>query len=245
MKSVEILIPNYHCLKAIELAVESVRAFTSPGTYSLVVHDDGIPKNLEKLEGFTYRNRHYLRKCAEKGWLRLIEAKENLGHGTSLDILIKQCTANIAVILDCDTQILKYGWLGEAVSLFVDERDLLFCNLEEIKTRLPSLSPWLNPWFAVLNMEAYRKDMEIDWGTVRVDGVWWNVGARLLMKLRDDNPEGYRIQPIPGKLQDYYYHHVHASCTSVVCPHDTPSYVATHNRRFTKIREELANLRKR
>lgn len=243
MKPVDILIPNWHCLEAIELAVESIRKFTPPGDYRLIVHDDALSERLEKLDGFTYRNRYYLRECQAKGWLELIEAEKNIGHGASIDVLLKRSTADIAVILDCDTQILKLGWLEKLTSLFVDERDLVFCNTEEVHTKNPSLTTWFNPWFMALNMEAYRKDMEVDWSTEIIDGVWWNVGARLLIKVRDDNPLGYRIRPIPHELEAYYYHHIHVSCMSVVGPHDTASYAKAHTARFVKIRAELARLR--
>lgn len=239
MKSVDILIPNWHCLEAIELAVESIRAYTNPSHYKLIVHDDAIPRK----KGFTYRNRDYLRECAKNDWLELIESKKNQGHGKSLDILFKRCDSDIAVVLDCDVQILKSGWLQKLVSLFKTRRDLMFCNTEKVHTEKPSLTTWFNPWFLALNMRAYRKDMKVSWAADTIDGVWWNVGARLLKKVREDNPKRYRIQPIPEDLKPYYFHHVHTSCVSVISDWDTENYKATHHAKFKKIREELTKIR--
>jgi len=239
MNQVSILITNYRCREAIELAVESVRKYTKPRSYKLIVHNDIDPKYME----YTLQNTRYLKECERKGWLELIESEKNLGHGKSLDILIKRCDTDYAVILDSDVQILRHGWLEEVMSLFKDERDLVFCTLEKIKTARPSLSPWLHIWFAALNMKAYHDGMEVDWSTGIIDGVWWNVGARLLHKIRDDNPKGYRIQPMPKEVESCCYHWVHVSCCAILSPNDKPSFVAKYNEKFAKIREELANLR--
>lgn len=242
MKKVDILIPNWHCLEAIELAVESIRAFTPQEDYHLVVHDDGLHKEQLK-KGFTYRNRDYLRKCAKKGWLELIESNKNIGHGASLDLLINRSKADFAIVLDCDIQILKHGWLKEAMSCFKKKKDFVFCDTEQHATAILSYPTWINTWFIMMDMKVYRDNMWVDWNVIDVDGVRWNPGAALLAKLETDNPKNYRILPIPKELRPYYYHHVHMSCISTVSSHDTKSFVSAHERRFGKIRRELKKLR--
>lgn len=240
MKSVSILIPNYHCQEAIELTVESIRKYTNPEDYKMIVHNDMDPRDMD----YSNQNAQYLKGCEKRGWLEYLESEKNIGHGSSVGVLIDKCDTDLAVFLDCDIQILRHGWLEEVVSLFRDEKDLLFCTLEEIKTAKPSLSPWLHIWFMALNMKAYRDGMEVDWSTGRIDGVWWNVGARLLHKVRDDNPKGYRIQPMPKSVESCCYHYAHVSCIAIIGPNETPSFIARHNEVFAKIREELATLRR-
>ena len=165
MKKVSILISNYNSYEAIQLCIESIRHYTTYPNYNIVVYDD-CSINETDLE--------YLRKRQDQGWLKLTEGKDKVGHGGSLNFLINEyCQTDLAMILDCDIQILAKGWLTDMVELISkDEKAIVAGDSYGYRRigKLTCLAPFCDFWFAMINMIAYRDGMQIDWSRYMIKG---------------------------------------------------------------------------
>ena len=237
MKSVSILIPNFNSYEAIQLAIESVRKFTPHQDYEIIVFDDGSYNGVDL---------PYLEEKEKLGWIRLLRGEKNLGHGHALNSLIlNACKTDLTVIMDSDIQILEEGWLEELTSLIKDYKTLLVTGTEtNLRTGRPSLNVWFQSWLMLLNMKAYKDGMQVDWRHGVIDDIYYPVGARLWLKVQNDNPKGYEIiGGLPKSLQDKFKHHIHISCIATPSPSDPPRTIAIREERMGKVREELKGVR--
>jgi glycosyltransferase involved in cell wall biosynthesis len=89
----------------VELLVKSVRKFTAPGTYEIIIVDNG---SLE-------RNLEWLKRQPD---IRLIENKGNLGHGRAMDQAVEVAIGQYICVLDIDAHIQRTGWENDLVALY-------------------------------------------------------------------------------------------------------------------------------
>jgi len=234
MKTCSILISNYNSFEAIQLCLESIHRYTDY-PYYLIVYDDCSTNNVD-LE--------YLRDQRNIGWIELIEGEKRVNHGGALNALLRDCNTDIAIILDNDIQILKSGWLEDAVKLVKDDT-LLICGIEhDYKSGKPSYPDWFQTWFMMINMEAYRDGMEVDWSRVTEDEIMIPVGAKLHIKIKENNPKGYKfITPIPDYIQGKYRHFAHVSSIATHHLSETPEFTKARESKLGEIRHELNKLR--
>jgi len=226
MKTVSILISNRNSYDAIQLCIESVRHYTEYPDYQIIVYDDYSDNEIDL---------PYLREKQELGWLRLIEGKGRRDHGGALNVLVNEvCQTDLAMIMDCDIQILRSGWLTDMVNLIsTDEKAIAVCNYLGIKRRGPEVyvGPFCEFWFGLLNMVAYRDGMQVDWEPVIISDkeemrkyaesldvntlkfFILDVGSKLPVKVLYDNPKGYRfISPLPEDINKAYKHYLQVTC---------------------------------
>ncbi len=254
MRSCSILISNYNSFETIQLCIESIKKYTKY-PYKILVYDDASTNGVDL---------QYLRDKANKEWINLIEGDLRLNHGGALNQLLTRCKTDLAVILDNDIQILESGWLEVAVSL-MREKVLGLCTIEYgYKSHQLSYPDWFQTWFMMLNMQAYRDGMEIDWNRVnenkniepykslmknddrfdRFNSIMLPPGTKLLMKLMYNNPKSYElISPVPGHIKMKYRHYVHISSTATESPDDTPAFRKIREDKFAIIKNELKKLR--
>lgn len=255
MKQVEILISNQNSYEAIQLCIESIRHYTNYPNYKIIVYDDCSKNNADLL---------YLREKQKLGWLKLIEGKNRIDHGGALNVLLNErCQADLAMILDCDIQILAENWLSDMVEqISQDEKVIAICNAHNSRKRGKGvwLAPFAEFWFGMINMVAYRNNMQIDWRFYYTadkkqikhivgDDVDINtferlavdVGSKLPLRLKENNPRGYYIKfPIPKYIENKYHHYGQISGWYG----DNSLYIKEHlNKKFKKIRNELDKLR--
>jgi len=253
-KLVDILIPNRNSHEAIQLCIESIRHYTKYPDYQIIVYDDCSDNEVDL---------PYLREKQKQGWLRLIEGKEHRHHGGALNVMVNEaCHADLAMIMDCDIQILRDGWLIDMVDLIsADEKAIGVCNCLGIKRR--GVEVWVGPfcefWFGLLNMTAYRDGMQVDWTPTIIydkeemkkysedldvsilDYFVLEVGSKLYTKTIYDNPKGYYfISPIPENINKAYRHYVQIASFSMVERLDIKEYMAAQ---FEIIKRELGKLR--
>lgn len=250
MKSVEILITNFNSGDAIELCIESVRRFTKY-PHTITVRDDASWATPRLADGMPmpYLDIEYLRAIKDKGWINLIEGKERIGHGRGLSILLDQCRADLAMILDCDIEILADGWLELMVAEQERTSAAMVANLEEFADDNISLQSW----FFMMDMAQYPfiKD---NWDyTPRRDGKGMRASGyliqehiweqkRIIAPLPTElggKPVGFNsavAMGVPGR----WHHPCHISVLSA--PQSGPNWEARQVR-YAKIQDELRKLR--
>jgi len=166
MRSVSILIPNRNSFEAVQLCIESIRLHTEYPNYKIVVYDD---YSVYPQDGTMQPNPvdlPYLRACAEKGWITLIEGKEHKRHGGALNILVNEvCDTDYAVVCDCDIWIKARGWLADLIRFAErDPKILIVCNQKRAGYTIQGYrSGMFTLWFGLINMRAYRDGMQVDW----------------------------------------------------------------------------------
>jgi len=262
MKSCSILISNYNSFEAIQLCIESVRKYTQY-PHKIIVFDDASINTVD-LE--------YLREAKEEGFIhKLIEGKKQLTHGGSLNVLINEnCDTEYAAVLDCDTQIRGHGWLTDLMNLASkDPMVLAICDFkhEGITNDGYRTGIYLF-WFGLLNMTAYRDGMQVDWmlskedrnqepykslfsflsGIPKPAGFNENLaindpGSKLWVKVRYDNPKGYKVISVPPGVFAKYRHFGHISMISIPDPRHSAQVRINRETRFAQIKTELARLR--
>jgi len=256
MKTCSILVSNYNSFEAIQLCIESVAKYTKY-IYEIIIYDDASTNNVD-LE--------YLRRQRNIGYLELIEGKKRLNHGGALNQLLKRCDTDLAMILDNDIQILTPGWLEDIVSL-TTSKTLIIAGMEyglgaaSAKLCYPD---WFQTWFMMINMDAYRDGMEIDWARAFIDKsvepfrslvkhcdkfdkferIHLPVGARLHNKILNENPEGYGfVTPIPSYITNKFHHFAHVSCIATRAECDTEDFTQARERKMEAIKCQLKILR--
>lgn len=234
MRSCSILISNYNSFETIELCIESVREHTQY-PHEIIVYDDCSTNKVDRI---------YLAKLKRKKQIKTILGKERLNHGGAINALLARCKTDLAMILDNDVQILEGGWLEETVNL-VGSKDLCICGIEHnYPSGQPSLPDWMQTWFILLNMKAYRDGMEVDWRRSYKDEIMLPVGAKLWLKARDDNPKGYKfIYPVPKTITNKFRHFGHVSCIATESPDDEGWLIKARREKLTAIKSELRKLR--
>ena len=250
MKSVEILITNFNSGDAVALCIESIRRFTKY-PYTITVRDDASWTKATAENGLVtpYGDIEYLRAVRDKGWIKLIEGQERLMHGGGLAILLDQCTADLAMVLDCDIQILSDGWLELMVAEQERTSAAMVANLEQFGDD----NVHLQSWFFMLDMAQYPfiKD---NWDySQRRDGKGMR-GTGYLIQERIWE-QGLVIAPLPVELggrpvgfnssvatgwPGRWHHPCHISVLSA--PQSGPNWDA-RQKRYAKIQSELRKLR--
>jgi hypothetical protein len=158
MKTCSILIPNYNSFEAVQLCIESIRKHTKY-PYKIIVYNDRCINNVDT---------EYLNGCLEKEWIHeLYSGDVQQTHGGSLNILINEkCKTDYAAIIDCDVVIRQTGWLGDLINeaeknpkilAVVDYKDKGYAFAGGYRTGIYLF------WFGLLNMNAYRDGMQINW----------------------------------------------------------------------------------
>jgi glycosyltransferase involved in cell wall biosynthesis len=226
MTPADILVTNRNSREAIQLCVESVRAYTPADAYNLIVYDDCSDNDLDL---------PYLREAQDKGWLRLIEGRERALHGGALNVLLNEVsTADYAVLLDCDIEIKRAGWLADLLALIADD-PLAIGAVHCLPAKIRGPGTWVAPfgewWFGALNMRAYHDGMAVDWrpvilrdkGTIarvvpvelrqhEIQEYIFDVGCKLFHKVRTDNPKGYHfVSPLPEEIRSIFRHYLQVS----------------------------------
>jgi len=262
MKSCSILISNYNSFEAIQLCIESVKKYTKY-PHKIIVFDDASINEID-LE--------YLREAKKKGMIHeLIEGQKQRTHGGSLNILINEnCETDYAAILDCDVQIKDYNWLQDLMDLASrDPKILAICDFkhEGITDDGYRTGIYLF-WFGLLNMTAYRDDMQVNWmlskenrneepykslfsfltGIPKPAGFNENLaindpGSKLWVKMRYDNPKGYKVVNVPAEIFAKYHHYGHISMISIPHPNHSAQVNINRETKFAQIKNELARLR--
>ena len=236
MKSCSILISNYNSFEAIQLCVESIRKFTRY-PYHMIIYDDNSTNEVDV---------KYLVEIGKKGWSGNLFGIKRLNHGGAINVLLNYCHTDLAMILDNDIEILGPGWLEEMVALAGDDVLLISGIERDYKSDQFCYPDWFQTWFMMLNMEAYRDGAEIDWNRVTEDGIMIPTGAKLHIKMRKDNPKGYKfITPIPEYIQKKYRHFAHVSCIATSDPSDSPKFIKAREEKMSEIRRALVELRNR
>jgi len=242
MKSVTICITNFQSGDAVALCIESIRRFTDY-PHEIVVIDDASDPVLYGEEVV------YLRDCAAKGWIRLIENDRRSNHGPSLSRLLDTVTTDLAMVIDCDVQILSGGWLEAMVAEQERTGAAMVANLEAF----PDDNVHLQSWFFMLDMAQYPfiKD---NWDyTYRKDGKGLRGTGYLIQEHIAE--QGRTIAPLPASLggrppaQDRgvsfghagrWRHFCHISVLSA--PQSGPNWEA-RVARYAQIQSELRRLR--
>jgi len=206
----------------------------------------------------------YLRDKADKAWINLIEGDSRLNHGGALTQLLNNCNTDLAMILDNDIQILGSGWLEEMVSLVQDNILAVWTIEYNYKSYELSFPDWIQTWFFMLNMQIYRDGMEIDWNRAyedknkepfkslmrdderlgRSDLIALPPGTKLLLKIKYDNPKGYKIiSPTPKYIKDKYVHYAHVSSIATEDLSDSEKFKKARREKMDRIKYDLMQLR--
>jgi glycosyltransferase involved in cell wall biosynthesis len=234
VKTLSILISNYNSYEAIQLCLESVQKYTSR-PHQIIVYDDASTNKVDRI---------YLAKQEKESGIKVILGEHRLNHGGAINMLLSRCKTDLAVILDNDVEILADGWLDE-VEKSVNDKTLCVCGIESnYQSGVPSLSDWMQTWFIVLNMAAYRDGMEVDWRRAQENGIMLPVGARLWLKAKNDNPKFYEFIPNLPKLTTFkFYHFAHVSCIATYDPSDTPEFIEARRQKMEEVSTALRRLR--
>lgn len=231
MKSVTIFIPNYNSGDCIKLAVESIRRYTSY-PYRLVVRDDCTQSEY-------YDDIAYLQECEAKGWLTLEQNARNLMHGATLDILLDNCTSDLAMIMDCDVQILSPGWLEAMVHAQEKTGAAVVGDL----TTFPD-NTVIDSWFFMVDMKTYPQWKASTWAVTKKPywtpapehvNDYYATGAMVVNNLLGQKRV---IEPIPKSIK--YQHFIHMSMLSM--PQSGPEW-SIRQGRYAVVQAELKKLR--
>lgn len=243
MKSVTVCITNFQSGDAVALAIESVRRFT-PGPPEIAVIDDHSDPDLygEELA--------YLRDCAAKGWIRLLENEQRINHGPSLARLLDTVTTDLAMVIDCDVQILAPGWMELMIAEQERTGAAMVANLEKFNDD----NVHLQSWFFMLDMAQYPH-VKDDWNySYRKDGKPGMRGTGYLIQ-EHIWEQGRVIAPLPKELggrepgfnsdlawgvPGRWHHACHISVLSA--PQAGPNWEA-RRARYALIQAELRKLR--
>jgi len=264
-KEVSILIPNRDSYEALQLCVESIRKFTQY-PHKIIVCDDNSSNKIDL---------KYLRECQDKGWIELYEHDEVGGHGAMLNRLTNDiCDTRLAMIVDSDIQIRGHGWLGDMVRAISVSNNIIAVVDTMYKYIAPRYYrvPISNFWFGLINMDAYRDGMQVDWRNRRADrrrepfktvfadhyppdspGIDWDnfkenqvevdPGGNFWLQVSYFNPKGYEVIPLPDSVLHKYYHFWHITFISFPDYDNDARVVAERNAKFAQIRGELKKLR--
>lgn len=234
MKSVTVCITNYQSGEAVQLAIESVRRYTSR-PFSISVYDDASDP-VHYGDELTY-----LRDARDKGWIRLIEGAKRIGHNGALPALLDSVTDDLAMVIDCDIQITGPGWLDEMIECQESKSAAIIVDLESF----PDNPAVIDSWFFMLDMKQYP-EFEATWEyTQRPDFVSWEqtpdalyaTGFRVWERAVT---QGRVIVPVPVSVRHKFRHFGHVSVLS--WPPDCPEF-AVRTGRMAVIGAELAKLR--
>jgi GT2 family glycosyltransferase len=233
MQSVTICITSFQSGDTVALCIESIRKFTAY-PHEIAVIDDATDPAL-------YDDLTYLRDIRDKGWIRLVENEQRLNHGPSLSRLLDTVTTDLAMIMDCDIQIKKSGWLESMVAAQESVNAAMVTDTEAF----PDNPVTLQSWFFMLDMHQYPH-VKADWDySTRPDFISFEKTPNALY------PTGYKIWknclnqgrpivPLPAHARSSYHHYTHVSVLSF--PQVGPEW-EVRQRRYAVIQAELRKLR--
>ena len=237
-KGISILIPTRRSFEGIELTIESVLARTWYDNFRIIVCDNSQRKG----EGNRYE---YLKQHERSGTIKLIENsggtgvwkltpgglwRNDYGHGSNLNILLKACKMDYAVLLSSGIEVLKTNWIETLMDIIKTDNDL---GAARYRAATGLEDSWMAPcWWPnlmILNMKLYRKIMDdSDWDLGRIamsdyqykylfdnakapekfdpegEMIFLDTGYNLWKKLEFDNPKGYKMinyDTVPAKYQ--------------------------------------------
>jgi hypothetical protein len=177
-----------------------------------------------------------------------------MGHGPTLARLLDFCTndgTDLAMVLDCDIQILRDGWLEKMVSHQEATGAAMITDLETFPDNIAIAS-----WFFMLDIKQYPS-VRAEWGyTKKVpedqysdpkygygSGIY-PTGFQIYKRIVDQGrvlasfPAG--LSSFPTGPNTYYRHHCHISVLSL--PQSGPCW-AVRQERYAVIQAELRRLR--
>jgi len=227
VKTVSILIPNYNSFEAVQLCIESVRKYTKYPC-RIIVHDSGSD-NKRDLEYLRKAQAAGWIELIEAG------APKPHGEALNF-LLNERCKNEFdyAVVLDDDIYIKEEGWLEDMLKEVKKDKVLAVCDYQEDWHYYHS--DFYEVWFSVFDLAAYRDGMQIDWNTSCGDLreepyksmkrgmvptgaeapkegsfpspniIINDVGAKLLIKILNENPKGYKVAPLPEEVKRKYKH---------------------------------------
>ena len=239
MKSVSVLMSNFNSHEAVQLAVESVRRYTLYPDYRLIVYDDRSTNDVDV---------PYLREAKRRGLItELIEGKRRSSHGAALNVLMGTCETDLAMVLDCDVEIIREGWLKNMVDC-VNDSTLAVLGIEDnYPNKKPSLPSWFQSWFMLWNMAAYRDGMEADWRTASVQyggaSVFCPTGGRIWLNQQQANPRRYAFVPLPKSVKRKFRHVAHISVLGDLRESDPEKLHAVRRKKLSVACERLELLR--
>lgn len=232
--TVTICITNFQSGDAVALCIESIRKYTAYPHEIAVIDDASDPT----LYG---GDLSYLRACRDKRWIRFIENERRMNHGPSLGRLLNTVTTDLAMIMDCDIQILRGGWLEAIVSAQEKSNAAIVVDLESF----PDNPAVFKSWFFMLDMRQYPA-LKTDWDySTRPDFLSWEETPNALyptgyLVYKNAVDQGRAVIPIPRESLSAYRHYAHIAVLSY--PFNTPEY-AVRQRRYAVIQAELKKLR--
>ena len=237
MKSVEILLTNFNGGDTIALCIESIRKFTAY-PHTIHVYDDGTWETPRPDQGMTvgYDDLKYLRAARDKGWIKLTEGGTRKMHGSCVNELMDACTADLAMLMDNDVQILAPGWLEEMAEYQAKHDAALITNIEHFPQ---DDNDCINSWFVMVDMSKYpliRDDWEY---RKREDGKgdYRATGYFIYKNVLD---KGLFWKPTPPTVERKWRHYCHIAVLSA--PQAGGNW-AVRQQRYALIQAELRRLR--
>ncbi|MHC4727580.1 MAG: glycosyltransferase family 2 protein [Planctomycetota bacterium] len=113
-----ICIVNYKTPDLIRLCLRSIRKYTKYPYEVIVVDNDSQDESLEYLKSLN--------------WIRLIERCAGAGepgggyaHSAGLDLGLENCNSEFFISMHSDTFVRKYNWLGDLISYFGSDEDIV------------------------------------------------------------------------------------------------------------------------
>lgn len=233
---IDILIPNRFTWNSICLTIESIIKRTGRQDYRIIVADNSLADNRFACEPHKRptreddgNRREYLRDLARQPFLKFsyIEVKEQgrrYGHGENLKVLCDASTADYALLLNANSEVVRPDWLDVLIDLMKDsEHDLGVARFRSGGARDHDyITPTYWPNIMLLDMRLYRKDFPDHKWELRQVGfedfekpeifageapprmpertpplVFADTGWTLYEKLHFDNPAGLRMLPLP------------------------------------------------
>lgn len=101
--------------------------------------------------------------------------------------------------------------------------------------------PEKNDYFMMLFNKGHLPIKAVeDWPKDRVVN---DPGSQLYVKVKYDNPKGYKVVPLPPQVRHKFFHFEHLSMISIPSPQHEPAVGKAREERYTKVKEELKKLR--
>lgn len=199
-----ICIVNFNTLDFISLCLDKIREFTKPGTYKIIVTDNG--SNDGSVE--------YLRRQKD---ILLIE-DINIGHGPQMSKMVKKVDTPYLVSMDSDAHPISIYWLPYLIYRLSDKVKCVGIRCIE--------RDYVHPSCLLIETKIYNDlNLTFDscWGSEGLDDTRWDVGEKISMDLKK---LGYEIEIIEkdegtnpytggGTFGNLIYHH--AQGTVYVC----------------------------
>lgn len=231
---------NFQSGDAVALAVESVRKHTTY-PHEILVYDDASDTQY-------YNDIEYLRTIRDKGWIKLIEGRPHSGWGVGIATMLDAVTTDLAMILDCDIQILRDGWLDKMVAHQEATGAAMITDMEIFPDNVSIAS-----WFFMLDMAQYpfvkapwdytTKPTFINWDETPME--LYPAGHQIYKNILDQGrvqapfPPG--LSSFPSGPEAYYRHYTHISVLS--WPMNCPNF-DIRQQRYAIIQKELRQLRR-